>query len=616
MTRLSKRAGPLLAAVLLLAFWLRLFRIGYQSIWGDEAYSIWRSSLPLLEIPGQVARTGDLAPVYYFMLHFWQGLTGSSELAVRFLSLTFGILALPLAFKVMERLHSREAGLFAALIGAVSPFWVYYAQETKMYAQMAFTVLLSAYLFLRIFEDERRRSRWAYVAYGVAGAAAVYTHYFAIFAILAQGTYLLTSQRLRSGLRPWLAAQAVAVALFLPWAIFAASSLAWAGSSVKRGSISLADIGSQVLQAFAVGASLKGDLVPWVLASALALLLLGFLATSSQARLYLLLGLALPILGVYGISFLPHPGWARYFMAASPAYYGLVAAGLAFLYRKHFMLAALALLVLAPSGLSLANYYFDPQFARYDYRAQVQAISASSSPQDGVIVNGPEAFPAFFYYFDNRLPAYVLPSRNVTSPSQIQAFLGGLKHSGLWLVKYMPPDFDGANAIEGWLRRNAFPLQTKWVENVTFTYFSFPEDNAQPKPGEWGPATFENGIKLLGYQARVLPWGDRNLLQVTLLWQADRKVEQPYTVFVHAVDGAGQQLGQGDSEPVGGLSPTTTWKPGEMVLDRHGAALPQAFRKEGSRLEVGIYDLKSGKRLQVLDEKGQAGGTALVLPLP
>ena len=616
MTKLSKRAGLLLAVVLLLAFWLRLFRIGYQSIWGDEAYSIWRSGLPLLEIPGQVAKTGDLAPFYYFILHFWQGLTGSSELAVRFLSLFFGILALPLAFKVMERLHSREAGLFAAVIGAVSPFWVYYAQETKMYAQMAFTVLLSTYLFLRIFESERSRSRWAYIAYGIACAAAVYTHYFAMFAILAQGAYLLTSRRLQSSLRPWLAAQAVALACFLPWAIFAGSGLAWAGSSVKRGSISLTDIGSQVLQAFAVGASLKGELVPWVLASALALVVLGFLAASNKARLYLLLGLALPILGVYAISFLPHQGWARYFMAASPAFYGLIAAGLAFLYRKHFMFAALTLLVVAPSGVSLANYYFDPQFARYDYRSQVQAISKSSSPQDGVIANGPEAFPAFFYYSDNRLPVYVLPSRRASNPFQVQAFLAGLKHSGLWLVKYMPPDFDGANAIEGWLRRNSYPLQTKWVENVTFTYFSLPQDNVLPEPGEWGPATFENGIKLLGYQARVLPWGDRSLLQVALLWQTDKKVEQPYTVFVHAVDGANRQVGQGDSEPVGGLSPTTTWKPGEPVLDRHGAALPPAFQKEGSRLEVGLYDLKSGKRLQVLDDEGQPGGTALVLPLP
>ena len=72
------RVALLLGLVFLLAFALRVFRIDYQSIWGDEAYSIWRSGLPLSEIPWQVAKTGNLGPLYYFLLHFWQGLAGSS----------------------------------------------------------------------------------------------------------------------------------------------------------------------------------------------------------------------------------------------------------------------------------------------------------------------------------------------------------------------------------------------------------------------------------------------------------------------------------------------------------------------------------------------------------
>lgn len=133
MTRSPRKEGfflALLGLVLLAALALRLYRIGYQSIWGDEAYSIWRSALPLAEIPWQVAKTGNLAPLYYFLLHFWQ------ELAVRFFSLLFGVLALSMAYKLMERLHSREAGLLAALLGAASPFWGCYSQEAKMYLQV------------------------------------------------------------------------------------------------------------------------------------------------------------------------------------------------------------------------------------------------------------------------------------------------------------------------------------------------------------------------------------------------------------------------------------------------------------------------------------------------
>ncbi|HLB11644.1 MAG TPA: hypothetical protein VJO15_01675, partial [Dehalococcoidia bacterium] len=457
---------------------------------------------------------------------------------------------------------------------------------------------------------------WLYLAYGVACAAAIYTHYFAVFAVLAHGVYLLASRPLWQGVRPWLASQTLAAALFLPWAVYASSALAWAGSSVRRGSVGLDAIAPQVLRAFVTGASLEGDHLAWALPAALALLLLGLVAARGRTRLFLLLGLALPVLGVYGVSFLPHPGWARYFMAASPAFYGLVALGLATLYRRHFAMGLAALLVLVPSGLSLANYYFDPHFARYDYRAQVRQLEAVSSPEDGVIANGPEDFPAFFYYFGRSLAAYVLPSKDLSNPREIEGVLPGLGHSGLWLVKYMPPDFDPDNAIEGWLRRNAYPLETKWVENVTFTYFSLPSGAPDPTSGSWGPAAFEKGIRLMGYRAQVRPWGKGSVLQLALLWQADRVVEHPYTVFVHAVDSAGVKLGQGDSEPVGGTLPTSSWRPGETVLDRHGVLLPDAYQRDGARLEVGLYDLKSGTRLQVLDSQGRPGGTALVLPFP
>lgn len=614
--------------VLLVAFALRSYRIGYQSIWGDEAYSIWRSALPLAEIPYQVAKTGDLAPFYYLLLHFWQGLAGSSETAVRFFSLTFGVLALPVAYKLMQRLHSRTAGVFAVLLGGTSPFWVYYSQETKMYAQMAFLVLLSSYLFTRTFEDSARRGRWTYVAYGVVSAAAVYTHYFAIFAILAHGVYLMVSRRLWPQWRGWIASQALAAFLVLPWAAYAAWALTWAGSSVKRGGIGLGSILPEVLRAFAVGNSLQGDLLTIVLVLAGCLFALGIAASSNRTRLFLLSMLVLTVLGIYTISFLPHRGWPRYFMAASPAYYALLAIGLAFAFRRHFVLGAVALLVLVPAGFSLSNYYFDARYARYDYRAQVQELSGSSGPEDAVIVNGPQDFPAFSYYFDRKIPSYILPTPpasssgnaysgpEISSPAQIQAFLGSMRRSGVWLVKYMPPDFDPANAIEGWLRRNAFPLETKWVENVTFTYYSLPAGPDNPAPEARAPATFEKGVRLSSYQARLVPWGDRSILQVALLWQADEKVDMPYTVFVHALDGTGNKIGQGDSEPAGGLSPTTSWKPGDTVVDRHGVLLPAVFQREGARLDLGLYDLKTGARLQLLDEQGRPGGTSLVLPFP
>jgi hypothetical protein len=71
---------------------------------------------------------------------------------------------------------------------------------------------------------------------------------------------------------------------------------------------------------------------------------------------------------------------------------------------------------------------------------------------------------------------------------------------------------------------------------------------------------------------------------------------------VHAVDAAGQLVAQHDAVPGTGLRPTTTWEPGETVVDRHGLLLPAD--RGGPlelRLRVGLYDAQSGARVPLPD---------------
>ncbi|MDH4136466.1 MAG: hypothetical protein OEW09_07110, partial [Anaerolineae bacterium] len=86
-----------IAAILLLAFALRLYRLGYQSIWYDEGVSIHLAQKSLAALTAHTA--GDIhPPLYYYLLHFWLKAAGSSEFAVAFLSLTFGLLLVPLVY--------------------------------------------------------------------------------------------------------------------------------------------------------------------------------------------------------------------------------------------------------------------------------------------------------------------------------------------------------------------------------------------------------------------------------------------------------------------------------------------------------------------------------------
>ena len=90
---------------------------------------------------------------------------------------------------------------------------------------------------------------------------------------------------------------------------------------------------------------------------------------------------------------------------------------------------------------------------------------------------------------------------------------------------------------------------------------------------------------LLGYS--TAPARGADALDVTLYWLALRDTGTNYRAFVHLLDGAGTIVAQHDEEPGGTYTPTSRWRSGEIIADRHRLAL------QGGRL-TGAYQLKAG----------------------
>jgi len=200
-----------LLGITLLALALRLWHLSGQSLGYDEGYSIALARQSLGAIAAQTA--ADIQPpLYYDLLHFWMQLFGSSEAAVRSLSLLFGLLTVPLLYALGRRLFGPATGLLAALLGAISPFWIWYAQEARNYTLVTFLGVLSSYLLLlislpcRAGEVTGCRTLWiriggvrqpvkvgvgVWVAFVLTNIAAVYTHYYAFFLVAFQALFFL-----------------------------------------------------------------------------------------------------------------------------------------------------------------------------------------------------------------------------------------------------------------------------------------------------------------------------------------------------------------------------------------------------------------------------------------
>lgn len=208
-----------LVILLLTVFALRLYRLDHQELWGDEAHSAYVSKLPLLSTISP--RTETNPPLYHLLLCLWVRLTGSSVFALRFLSLVFGVLTVPLLYRLARLAFGELVGLLAALLCALSPFQVYYSQEARMYALATFATTLSMFLLARIVSDKEEQSLdILWITYFLATAAAIFTHYYALFVVVAQNVFMIALWRRDQGrLRRWLTVQAALALSFLPWVL-------------------------------------------------------------------------------------------------------------------------------------------------------------------------------------------------------------------------------------------------------------------------------------------------------------------------------------------------------------------------------------------------------------
>ena len=138
---------------------------------------------------------------------------------------------------------------------------------------------------------------------------------------------------------------------------------------------------------------------------------------------------------------------------------------------------------------------------------------------------------------------------------------------------------------------------------VTYTATPTTTPTAEPE------ARFEKGVALVSHQLTTVSPQE---LRLNLLWQAEEEIETDYTVFVHlARDDT--ILAQDDSFPAGGYYPTSLWRVGDIVDDEHTLVLPEPYDAVKHQLIVGLYQLQTSHRLQVLDEADKPASDHLVL---
>jgi 4-amino-4-deoxy-L-arabinose transferase-like glycosyltransferase len=124
-------------------------------------------------------------------------------------------------------------------------------------------------------------------------------------------------------------------------------------------------------------------------------------------------------------------------------------------------------------------------------------------------------------------------------------------------------------------------------------------------------ARFQNGMKLVGYDAPTTALRAGETLPLTLYWQTDQPITQKYKVFTHIL---GQTFnaqsnnflwGQQDQEPLNGALPTSAWPLGQLIADPYAIPILTDAPRGKYSVEVGFYHVTTGERLMVVTGDGR-----------
>ncbi|MBN1659989.1 MAG: glycosyltransferase family 39 protein [Anaerolineae bacterium] len=650
-SRRTATVAALLGAVTLLAMGLRLYALDAQSLWYDEGFSVYLASMDLGEITARTA--ADIQPpLYYYLLHGWMRLFGDGEVAVRGLSVLLGVLTVPLIYLAGRALFENEsAGLLAALLGAISPLHIWYAQEVRMYTLLTFLCLLSSYLLLRVTATRdplHAVALWA--GFTMANAAAIYTHYFAFFVLAFQAVYLLwTWGRKRLRPRHLVAGGAISglvtLLAYLPWLPNLLTRYE-ADTSYLAGRLKLGEVLVDIAILFTGGESVTeadGVRLAAGLAIVLALCLAALLAYAAIAAqrkpedergalppaydpiLFLLLYLLLPPALTLVMSYAAPKFNARYVMMSHPALLLMLGGGVAALHhvRGRAMAnvlrqstAILALLFLVAASLYAdMGAYGDPAFARADFRGVARHLRGHVQENETILLVSGHAFPVFDYYAPD-LDLHLLPDTPTldTTATLDYSIAGSLNEwlgdkRGVWLVLWQDDVVDPAGYLTSMLGEVGEQVPAgETFSQIDVRHYRLPDEAIfaeQPDIAHPARVNFGNRLRLLGYTQT----GER---QVTLFWEAIQSLEEDYRVSLVLRDTTGQSWGQWDGRPTAYYYPTNRWRPGQVVFGRYNLALLPGSPPGDYGIEVGVYTEDDPVGLDVLDAAGNPQGKRAV----
>ncbi len=328
----------------------------------------------------------------------------------------------------------------------------------------------------------------------------------------------------------------------------------------------------------------------------------------------------------------------------APPFYILLGAGLAWLSRRLWPVAAVAaLVVLGGSAFSIRELHTNPRYAADDWRAAVDFIAERWRPGDAILVNAGYAYTGFVTYYDGpiagrlRLTDFQPAAWPADRPLVLQTgIVGGSPNLGwgdpasdfyattqadtvaalqlvtqsfprIWVLRIYDTVADPGGSIRDWLAANTTPFEDRLFAGESYMRVQGFMSPAQPDPPGGVETALEKGMTLAGWQSP--PSGAAGSpLDIVLWWRAAAPPGADYAVSLKLWEtgsqGSADLAAQQDEWPLGSLLFTSAWPPGHLVRHPMRLALPAGLAPGQYWLNVEMYDPATVRPLSRRDGQG------------
>ncbi len=491
-------------ALTVAAAMLRFYRIDAQSFWVDELWTI-KAAAVGGTLTARSVLTNVQGPLHAVLVHLLSA-AGTGEGLLRGLSAVFGVATVPMVYLLGREVVDRRAGLVAAGLATVSPFFIWYSQELRNYALLLFFATAATLAVWRIVT--RRGGPW--IAYGVATGLAILSNLSAVFLAAAHWVFALPRARDDRGfVVRWILTFVLVAVCLAPWI--------WGVTQWVR----VDRVGERVTAPGESGevTRLRGEttFTPMAIPYSIYAMVYGYSVGPSNAELHregparaflkhrFVVGAALAALAAAGLSGLAcfrHDRlrlWllactvliplaavtllallnikvfnARYVAVMAPLVLVLLGGGIARLPRAPAWIVGGLMFALCLVGVG--NAYWNPEYWREDVRAAARYIEMAERPGDVILV--PVVTDVFDHYYEGDAPSFLLYPGQCGSDSEVARRVeeGVAGHERVWLVEGRLWHADPDGRIVQYLERRHRRLKTEGFPGVTVRLYALGGD--------------------------------------------------------------------------------------------------------------------------------------------